>query len=69
MTPFTPRRLRRAAGWLGLAIAAPLLAWLPLGLLPIVPSMIEVFGVLGLRTPAAIAVAGLLLAAVGFHET
>lgn len=69
MTPLITRRLRRGLGWLGLAVAAPLLAWLPLGLLPIVPSMIEVFGVLGLRTPAVLAVAGLLLAAIGFHET
>ena len=69
MSPFTHRRLRRGLGWLGLAMAAPMLVWLPLGLLPVVPSMIEVFGVLGLRTPAAIAVGGLLLAAIGFHET
>jgi len=69
MTLLITGRLRRGLGWLGLAVAAPLLAWLALGLLPIVPSMLEVFGVLGLRTPAALAVAGLLLAAIGFHET
>lgn len=69
MPPIPLQRIRRGIGWLGLAVAVPVIAWLPLGLLPFVPSPIDVFGVLGLRTPAAAAVAGLVLAAIGFHET
>jgi hypothetical protein len=42
--------------------------WLPLGFLEAVPSMLEIFGMLGLRTPASITIGGLLLAAIGFHE-
>lgn len=61
------RRLRQL-GALGAITAAVLLAWLPLGLLEFVPSMIDVFGVAGLRIPASVAVGGLLLAAVGFYE-
>jgi hypothetical protein len=30
--------------------------------------MIDVFGVVGLRIPAAFTIAGLLLAAIGFHQ-
>jgi hypothetical protein len=30
--------------------------------------MIDVFGVVGLRFPAAVTISGLLLAAIGFHE-
>ncbi len=62
------RRSRRALGVLGLAIVAPIALWLPLGFLPGIPDMIDVFGVAGLRTPAGVAVGGLLLAAIGFHD-
>ena len=61
------RRMRQL-GALGAITAALLLAWGPLGLLEFVPSMIDVFGVAGLRIPASVAVGGLLLAAVGFYE-
>jgi len=30
--------------------------------------MLDIFGVVGMRTPAAITIAGLLLAAIGFFE-
>ncbi len=53
---------------MGAVAALPFFAWLPLGLLDSVPSMVEVFGVPGLRIPASIAVGGLLLAAIGFYE-
>ena len=62
------RRSRRILGWIGVIVVIPVFLWLPLGVLPFVPNMIEVFGIEGLRTPAAIAVAGLMLAAIGFHE-
>lgn len=61
-------RSRRLLGWLGLAVVTPLVLWLPLGMLPQVPSLIEVYGIEGLRTPAGVAVGGLLLAAIGFHD-
>lgn len=62
------RRFFLIAGWFGVAIAAPFFLWLPLGLLGIVPSMIDVFGVVGMRIPASVTIAGLLSAAVGFHQ-
>lgn len=62
-------RWQRVVGLIGACAAFPFLAWLPLGLLESVPSMVDVFGVPGLRIPASVAVAGLLMAAVGFHES
>jgi len=56
------------AGWVGVIIATPFFLWVPLGFTGLVPTMIDVFGVVGLRIPAAITIAGLLLAAVGFHR-
>jgi len=56
------------AGWIGVIIATPFFLWVPLGFTGLVPSMIDVFGVVGLRIPAAVTIAGLLLAAVGFHR-
>lgn len=50
-------------------MALPFFLWLPLGFLYAVPSMIDVFGVPGLRIPAAITVAGLLIAAIGFWDS
>jgi hypothetical protein len=54
---------------MGAVAALPFFAWLPLGLLESVPSMVDVFGIPGLRVPASIVVGGLLLAAIGFHES
>lgn len=52
----------------GLAAAAAFFGWLVLGLIPGVPSMVEVFGVPGLRYPAAVGVSGLLVAAIGLRD-
>jgi len=60
--------LLRIAGWVGVIIATPFFLWVPLGLTGLVPSMIDVFGIVGLRIPAGVTIAGLLLAAVGFHR-
>lgn len=49
-------------------MALPFFVWLAVGLVPAVPDLVEVFGIQGLRTPAAITITGLLLGAVGFHE-
>ena len=66
---FTPkRRVRRVIGWTGIVMALPFFVWLLAGFVPGVPNIIEVFGVSGLRTPAAVTIAGLLLAAFGFHD-
>ena len=60
-----PRRILRV---LGLVMALPFLIWIVLGWLPGIPSIIEVFGVSGLKIPAGILIAGLLLAAIGFED-
>ncbi|HKL50020.1 MAG TPA: hypothetical protein VJ908_02535 [Wenzhouxiangellaceae bacterium] len=52
----------------GCTIAAFFFAWLLLGAVPGIPGMIDVFGMTGMRTPASITIAGLLLAAIGFFE-
>ncbi|MBT5066152.1 MAG: hypothetical protein HOM64_07835 [Proteobacteria bacterium] len=60
--------LLRVAGWVGVVVATPFFLWVPLGFTGLIPSMIDVFGIVGLRIPAAFTIAGLLLAAVGFHR-
>ena len=62
-------RLLRLAGCTGVAVALPFFVWFALGFLEAVPSMLAVFGIEGLRIPASITVGGLLLAAVGFHDS
>ncbi len=64
----TRKRIRRGLGFAGVAAALPFFLWLPLGWLGLVPSMVDVFGVTGLRIPASIVVGSLLVAAIGFHE-
>ncbi|WP_139304864.1 hypothetical protein [Microbulbifer marinus] len=62
------RRARRLIGLLGLLLVAPVALWLPLGWMGLAPSMVEVFGIEGLRIPASIAIFGLLVAAIGFWD-
>lgn len=64
----TLKRVRRFAGVLGVIISAAFLLWVPAGFIPAVPSLLDVFGLEGLRTPASFAVGGLVLAAIGFFE-
>ena len=59
----------QALGWLGVAIALPFFIWVPLAFISPIPSMIDIFGVVGLRIPASITIAGLLMAAIGFHKS
>ena len=61
-------RLRLSLGLLGVVVAAAFFVWLLAGWLGWVPGMVDVFGVEGMRTPAAITVAALLLAALSFWE-
>lgn len=60
--------MQKVIAYSGVTLAAAFFAWLIIGLLPGVPSMIDVFGVPGLRYPAAVGVGGLLLAAIGFWD-
>jgi hypothetical protein len=61
-------RLRLSLGLLGVVVAAAFFVWLLAGWLGWVPGMVDVFGVEGMRTPAAITVAALMLAALSFWE-
>jgi hypothetical protein len=55
-------------GVLGILVAVAFFVWLLAGWLDWVPSLVAVFGVEGLRTPAAITVGALLMAAIAFWE-
>lgn len=59
---------RRIVGVVGLLMVLPMALWLLLGFTGAVPSMLSVFGMEGLRTPASIVIGGLLIAAVGFWD-
>jgi hypothetical protein len=48
--------------------AALFFIWLLMGLFGWVPTLLDVFGVTGMRTPASITVAALLLAAIAFWD-
>lgn len=53
---------------LGISMAIPFFIWVPLGLLPSIPSIIDVFGIDGLKLPTGIVIGGLMLAAIGYEE-
>jgi hypothetical protein len=59
---------KKMARVLGIIFALPFFIWLPLSLLPTIPSMIDIFGMQGLRIPTGIVIAGLMLAAFGFED-
>jgi hypothetical protein len=61
-------RLRLSLGVVGIVVASAFLAWMLAGWLGWMPSMVAVFGVEGLRTPASITVGALLIAAIAFWE-
>ena len=52
----------------GIAMALPFFIWLPLGLIPAIPSILDVFGIDGLKVPTGIVIGGLLLAAIGYED-
>ena len=53
---------------LGVFMAVPFFIWLPLGLIPSIPSIIDVFGIDGLKLPTGIVIGGLMLAAIGYED-
>ena len=61
-------RVRRVLRVLGIAMALPFFIWLAIGWLPGIPSIVDVFGVTGLKIPAGVVIGGLLLAAIGFED-
>jgi hypothetical protein len=60
--------IKKISRIVGILMALPFFIWLPLGLLTSVPSMIDVFGMQGLRIPTGIVIGGLVLAAFGFED-
>lgn len=60
--------VKTVARLLGICLAGPMFVWFFIGMLPIVPSIIDTFGVANLRIPAAIAIGGLVLAAFGYED-
>ena len=65
---FSFLRFRFLMGSAGLIAAILMLVWLITSLLGLTVSMIDIFGIEGVRIPAGIAIGGLLLAAVGFNK-
>ena len=66
-----PKRIGPTRTFLGVAgalTAAFFFIWLLIGWFGCAPSLVEVFGFAGIRTPASITVAGLLLAAIAFWD-
>jgi hypothetical protein len=61
-------QLRFSLGLVGILVAAVFFVWLLAGWFDWMPSLVAVFGVEGLRTPAAITVGALLMAAIAFWE-
>ncbi len=61
-------QFRILIGTIGLIAAALMLVWLVTSVLGFTVSIIDVFGMEGIRIPAGIAIGGLLLAAAGFNK-
>ncbi|MBT8115358.1 MAG: hypothetical protein KJP04_08255 [Arenicella sp.] len=60
--------IKKVARILGIAMFLPVFLWFFIGLFPNVPSIIDVFGMEGLRYPTGIVIGGLMLAAFGFED-
>ena len=61
-------QFRMLIGSIGLIGAILMLVWLITSLLGLTVSIIDIFGMEGIRIPAGIAIGGLILAAVGFNK-
>ena len=53
---------------LGIAMALPFFIWALVGLIPSIPSIVDVFGLDGLKHPTSIVIGGLMLAAIGYED-
>jgi len=53
---------------LGIAMALPFFVWVVLGLIPSIPSIVDVFGIDGLKIPTSVVIGGLMLAAIGYED-
>jgi len=53
---------------LGIAMALPFFIWVVLGLIPSIPSIVDVFGIDGLKIPTSVVIGGLMLAAIGYED-
>jgi len=51
-----------------MSMAVPFFIWVPLGFIPSIPSIIDVFGIDGLKLPTGIVIGGLMLAAIGYED-
>jgi hypothetical protein len=60
--------VRTILGTLGLLATGLLFVWLVLGWIGFTYSILDVFGMAGIRYPAGVAIGGLLLAAVSFNK-
>lgn len=61
-------RFRHLIGIAGLIGASFMLVWLITSLLGLTVSIVDIFGIEGIRTPAGITIGGLMLAAIGFNK-
>lgn len=52
----------------GIVMATPFFIWVVLGWIPSMPSIVDVFGIDGLKLPTSIVIAGLMLAAIGYED-
>lgn len=53
---------------LGISMAVPFFIWALLGFIPSIPSIIDVFGIDGLRLPTGFVIGGLMMAAIGYED-
>jgi hypothetical protein len=60
--------IKRVLRILGIFMAVPFFIWVPLGLVPSIPSIIDIFGMDGLKLPTGIVIGGLMLAAIGYED-
>lgn len=71
--PIVPPRttvslIRTILGTLGLLATGLMFVWLVLGWTGVTYSILDVFGMSGIRYPTGVAIGGLLLAAVSFNK-
>ena len=60
--------IKKILRFLGISMAVPFFLWMLLGFIPSIPSIIDVFGIDGLKLPSSIVIGGLMLAAIGYED-